>query len=219
MASIQVKMETTWVSLFIALLIPMVFADTMYSIVPMLKPEGDSRCNSCLEASRKAERALNGMKLLEQFDVLSTQVCHALPAKFEAQCLNKSKMEIARTESSMKELFHQNSLCISTGMCSEQVILQEMEEIFAENKIPPDFEDETDCMFCRRAVRGLLSKLRQPKMRTKIFEALIEYCEESEDNEDQCKKTVHRYGPTVLAKLEKLKSADLCLMMSMCTRE
>lgn len=145
-------------------------------------------------------------------------------------------------------------------------------------------EDERACLACRRAVRELLTKMKQPKMRVRniylisiFFSYLLSFevinkvfflnhwlnLLYSSDKDDrgshrllwriwrwrrpgkliisesssfssflyyffffcefwnpfctlQCKQIVYKYAPTVFAKLEKLKSTDLCFMMGMC---
>ncbi|PKA56062.1 hypothetical protein AXF42_Ash015547 [Apostasia shenzhenica] len=207
-------MKMRMASSIVLTLLTWIVVDARYSIEPLFME--DSACNSCLEASRKAERTLRDQNALQELDVLSSEVCSILPASFESQCLEKSKMRIHHTKVSFQELFHEKNLCNSTGLCIDQPLSQEVEEILVENKMLLELEDDRGCMACRRAVKELLTKMKQPKMKTKIIEALIDYCEESEDNEEQCKKTVYKYGPTVLTKLEKLKPADLCFMMGMC---
>ncbi|XP_020586350.1 uncharacterized protein LOC110028724 [Phalaenopsis equestris] len=211
-------MDLKMASSIVTLLISLIFADARhYSAESMLlMPEGDAKCNSCLEASRKAERALKDMKLFKEFDVLSSEVCHVLPEKLETQCLEQSKIQIRHTEQSLLGFLHEKSLCNITGLCVEQQRLQDEIEIIVENNASMELKDETDCIACRRAVKDLLMKMKQPKMKTKIIEALIDYCEEAEDNEQQCKQTVYKYASTVLNKLERLKSNDLCVMMGMC---
>ncbi|KAL0909391.1 hypothetical protein M5K25_020255 [Dendrobium thyrsiflorum] len=217
-ASLQIKMELKMASAIVFLIASLMFADARYySVEPTLfMHEGDGRCNLCLEASRKAERTLKDMNLLKEFDMLSGEVCHVLPENFETQCLEKSKMQIHHTKLSLQELFHEQSLCNITGLCIDQYRTRDEIEVFVENKLSMELEDERDCIACRRAVKDLLMKMKQPKMKTKIIEALIDYCEEAEDNEEQCKQTVYKYASTVLNKLEKLKSNDLCVMMRMC---
>ncbi|KAG0469982.1 hypothetical protein HPP92_016682 [Vanilla planifolia] len=187
-----------------------------YSSEIMVIPEGDSGCNSCMETSRKAETTLKEISLLKEFDMLSSEVCHFLPGNFETQCLHKSMMQIRHAKLSLQELFREKSLCNSTGLCIDQPKLQDEVDIFVENKMIQEFEDERACIACRRAIRELLMKMKQPKLRRKIIESLIDYCEESEDDEDLCKQIVYKYAPTVLAKLEKLKSNEMCFMMGMC---
>ncbi|KAK8971016.1 hypothetical protein KSP40_PGU014909 [Platanthera guangdongensis] len=199
------------------LLLSLMFADARHNMVPLMHmQEGESTCNSCLEASRKAERTLKQMNLLKEFDMLSSEVCHALPSNFEAQCMEKSKIQTNHTKSSLEEFFDRQSLCCSAGLCVDERMPGDEIEIIVENNKPIEIEDERDCIACRRAVKDLLMKMRQPKMKTKIIGALIEYCEEAEDNEDHCKRTVYKYASTVLNKLERLKPTDICVMMGMC---
>lgn len=212
----MVKMELKVASSILILLVSMMLADARYNIEPMLMHEGDSTCKLCLEASRKAERAVKEMNLLKEFDMLSSEVCHVLPSSFETQCMEKSKTQIHQTKLSLEEFLNEKSLCNSTGVCIDQGKPQDEIEIIVENKEPIESEDERACIACRRAVKDLLLKMKQPKMKTKIIEALIDYCEEAEDNEEQCKQTVYKYASTVLNKLEKLKPTDMCLMMGMC---
>ncbi|XP_020680945.1 uncharacterized protein LOC110098445 [Dendrobium catenatum] len=209
-------MEMKMASSIVILIVSLVFAEASYSKKPQLNPEGDSVCNSCLEASRKAKGALRDMELFKEFDMLSYEVCHVLPENYEIQCLEKTKKQIHHTTLSLQELFHEKNLCNNRGLCTDQLIMQEEIKITGENKKPLKLQDERGCIACRRAVRELLMKMNQPKMKTKIIEALIDYCEEAEDNEEQCKRTVKKYIPTVLTKLEKLKPTDMCLMMGMC---
>ncbi|XP_020595408.1 uncharacterized protein LOC110035518 isoform X2 [Phalaenopsis equestris] len=214
-AALQVRMEVKMASSIVILLVSLMFADARYGKEPELNQEGNSICNSCLEASRMAERALKEWEPFKELDKLSGNICSVLPVNFELQCLEKTKKQIHHTKLSFQELFHEKSLCNSRDLCADHQILQEI-KIAGENKSPPELEDERDCIACRRAVRELVMKMNQPKMKTKIIEALIDYCEETEDNEDQCKRRVKKYVPTVLIKLEKLKPTDICLMMGMC---
>ncbi|KAG0471525.1 hypothetical protein HPP92_016071 [Vanilla planifolia] len=210
----EVRLETKMASLILILLASLVFADASINFHHAMA--GDSGCNSCMETSRKAETTLKEISLLKEFDMLSSEVCHFLPGNFETQCLHKSMMQIRHAKLSLQELFREKSLCNSTGLCIDQPKLQDEVENFVENKIIQEFEDERACIACRRAIRELLMKMKQPKLRRKIIESLIDYCEESEDDEDLCKQIVYKYAPTVLAKLEKLKSNEMCFMMGMC---
>ncbi|KAK8921346.1 hypothetical protein KSP39_PZI020448 [Platanthera zijinensis] len=100
------------------LLVSLMFADARQNMVPLMHmQEGEFTCNSCLEASRKAERTLKQMNLLKEFDMLSSEVCHALPSNFEAQCMEKSRIQINHTNHHWKNSLTK-SLCGSTDCAS-----------------------------------------------------------------------------------------------------
>ncbi|ONK76711.1 uncharacterized protein A4U43_C03F31330 [Asparagus officinalis] len=80
-------------------------------------------------------------------------------------------------------------------------------------------DNEKVCSVCKKAVRELISRLKQPKMRSKIVEALLDYCEEADEDEDECKRMIYRYGPVILHKLEKFKASEMCSMIGMCEEE
>lgn len=151
--SFQVGMETKMASLTLILLASLVYADARYSKEPVLLPEAanssskyehtdDTRCNSCLEASRKAERALKEMNLLKQFDVLSTEVCHFLPGNFETQVrpweLHCSEYH-AITSLQLTSLFEQQ--CCFCYQCLHKSMMQirhakfSLQELFGEKSL------------------------------------------------------------------------------------
>ncbi|KAJ0980827.1 hypothetical protein J5N97_009082 [Dioscorea zingiberensis] len=176
----------------------------------------DVTCNSCLEASRKADKALNNKNMFKEVNLLSNQVCQSLPFDLKIECLKKSRDQIHRTRIQLQEYFHEKSLCNSTGLCHHQSKVPENNEILGKSL---SYMKEKPCTGCRRAVRDIVWRLKDPRMKSKLTSALLDYCEEADEHEDQCKQAVYRYGSIILNKLERLKPYDLCLMMGFCDEE
>ncbi|KAJ0980826.1 hypothetical protein J5N97_009081 [Dioscorea zingiberensis] len=168
------------------------------------------QCGSCLEASRSAEKTLNNLKMFEEVSMLSKKVCQALPVDLEIKCLKKSEDYIQYTQSMFQELFHEESLCNSTRLCSN------------ENRVPSNgfLTDKESgggsCSKCSKTVGKLISDLKDPRMKTKVTNAMLNFCEEKDENHQKCDETVYQYGAVVLDKLEHAKSKDLCKALSIC---
>ncbi|XP_008805973.2 uncharacterized protein LOC103718784 [Phoenix dactylifera] len=120
-----------------------------------------------------------------------------------------------QTRLSLQDLYNEESLCNNTGLCLDEHMLQNDKSLIFLNKFSPETDEKT-CLACRRAVKDLVIQLKTPKMRMKIMEILIEYCEEADENEEQCKQMVYKYVPLILSKLNKLKTNDLCRLMNLC---
>nr|XP_010936415.1 uncharacterized protein LOC105056050 [Elaeis guineensis] len=191
------------------------FMDQGNKLSSMEGQSPNSICNSCLEASRKAEKALSDPNLFGYADLLSSEVCHILPSDLKSKCLQKSEAYMHRTRLSLQDLFNEESLCNSTGLCLDESMLQTDNSLIFLNKFSPETDEKT-CLACRKAVKDLFIQLKMPKMRMKIMETLIEYCEEADENEEQCKQMVYKYVPLILSKLDKLKTNDLCRLMNLC---
>ncbi|KAJ0970533.1 hypothetical protein J5N97_018492 [Dioscorea zingiberensis] len=168
----------------------------------------DSICHSCLEVSRKAGKTLSDPKMFQGIGTLSNEVCHVLSFELQAKCLEVSNAYIHHSRLFLQELFHEKNLCNSTGICAEKSAYSNMN--------PMKLTDSRNCLQCRSSVKQILSKLKLYNMRMKIMEALLEYCEEAEDNEEQCKQAVYKYVPSVLTKLENMKPSDMCRMVGFC---
>ncbi|XP_039126737.1 uncharacterized protein LOC120262892 [Dioscorea cayenensis subsp. rotundata] len=190
--------------------------DARFDLLPM---DADIECGSCLEASRKVGKALNNLKMFEQVSLLSIQACEALPVDLEIECLKTTGDYIQRTRLLLKDFFHEESLCNGTGVCINETGVPASNGIFIEGVNERTPLEEKTCSACRRTVKDVIWKLRDPRMKTKLTKVLIDYCEESEEREDQCKQTIYRYGSIVLNKLERLKPYDLCLMLGFCDEE
>ncbi|XP_072952160.1 uncharacterized protein [Typha angustifolia] len=83
------------------------------------------------------------------------------------------------------------------------------------NELSPEVEERA-CLDCREAVKDIISEVRTPKMRMKILKIILPYCEEIDDNEDQCKRKVHRFIAPLLSNLDKLKANDICRLAGLC---
>ncbi|XP_073003880.1 uncharacterized protein [Typha latifolia] len=169
-------------------------------------------CVSCLETSRKAEKILSDAKLFEEANRLSVEVCHVLPADLEAKCLEASEIYVNHTRLFFKELFHEDSLCKKTELCTDNTLTEES-KMFQ----PP--LDLRGCGPCHRAIKDLKKKMKQPKMKAKLIDVLIDYCEEIEKDEQVCKTAITKYAPKVLAKLDSIKAKSLCQMIGICDSE
>ncbi|KAH7687622.1 saposin protein [Dioscorea alata] len=172
----------------------------------------DSFCHSCLEVSRKAAKTLSDPKMFRGIGTLSNEMCHVLPSELQTQCLEVANTYIHHSRLFLRELFHEKHLCNSTGICAQKS--SSSDEDFVMN--PTKLTDSKNCLTCRNSVKEILSRLKIPNMRMKIMEALIEYCEEVDDNEAQCKQAVYSYAPSVISKLENLKPNDMCRMVGLC---
>ncbi|KAG1368729.1 proactivator polypeptide-like 1 [Cocos nucifera] len=198
----------------VVLFVMLAYVDARLEVEPKFMEQGsklssmegrspNSICNSCLEASRKAEKTLGDPNLFGYVDILASEVCHILPSDLKAKCLQKSEAYMDQTKLSLQDLFHEESLCNNTGLCLDEFML------------PTDTEEKT-CLACRKAVKNLFIQLKTPKMRMKIMEALIRNCEEADEDEEQCKQLVYMYVPLILSKLDKLRTSDLCRLMNLC---
>ncbi|KAG1347665.1 putative proactivator polypeptide-like 1 [Cocos nucifera] len=197
---IEYMMEIGMLSSFLVLLVMLSHVDARLGIEPKFMDQGNklssmegqspnSICNSCLEASRKAEKALSDPNLFGYADLLSSEVCHILPSELKSKCLQKSEAYMHQTRLFLQDLFNEESLCNSTGLCLDESMLQTDNSLNLLNKFSPEM---------------------------KIMETLIEYCEEADENEEQCKQMVYKYVPLILSKLDKLKTNDLCRLMNLC---
>ncbi|KAM0935577.1 putative saposin B type, region 2 [Dioscorea sansibarensis] len=172
----------------------------------------DSFCRSCLEVSSKAAKTLSDPKMFQGIGTLSNEVCHVLPPELQAQCSEVSNAYIHHSRLFLQELFHEKNLCNSTGICGQKSSFSDKDLVMN----PIKLTDSKNCLTCRNSVKEILSRLKLPNMRMKIMEALIEYCEEVDENEAQCKRAVYSYAPLVLSKLENLKPNDMCRMVGLC---
>lgn len=229
---IEVKVKTLLLmgmgnlSCLLVLLISLVNVDARYKDEPVPMNEGDkfpfvdnlppeSICESCLEPSKKAEETSRDPKLFEILGMVSTEVCHILPSDVKAKCLETSDAYVHRSRLLVDGIFNEETLCNRTGLClwkSMFSVINGLASVTDEEEIT----DENTCTACRRSVRDIFVQLNRPKMRMRVMESLIEYCEEVEDNEQYCKQKVYKYAPLLLSKLEKLKTSDFCRMMGFC---
>ncbi|XP_010941668.1 uncharacterized protein [Elaeis guineensis] len=203
----MVRMETRMAWCFVILFISLINVDARHKVESMSVNEG------------KAAKISSTMKLLEEIGILSSEVCHILPADLEAKCLETSRTYLHQTNLLFQGPSHEESHCNNTELCTDEDKSLIGIDIFMEEKILVKMLDERGCVACRRFAKELMTKLKQPKAKTKMMEVLIEYCEEVEEDEQLCKEIVYKYAPRVLSKLEKTKPSDLCRRMSMCVEE
>ncbi|XP_038989655.1 uncharacterized protein LOC103699836 [Phoenix dactylifera] len=111
---------------------------------------------------------------------------------------------------SLQDLFHEENLCNSTGLCLDESLLCRI----SLNKFSSETEENT-CLACRKSVKNIFIQLKAPKLRMKIMETLIENCKEADENEEQCKQIVCMYVPLILSKLDKQKPSDRCRLMNL----
>ncbi|KAI0497944.1 hypothetical protein KFK09_021183 [Dendrobium nobile] len=150
------------------------------------------------------EKSSAHLSLFEEIGMLSQEACHILPSELKAKCLETSEAYVQRTTMALKGLLDEEILCNRTGLCFMKSV----------RKIP--VSDERTCTTCRRSIRDLFYQLKQSKIRMRVMDALLEYCEEIEDQEEHCKETVYKYAPLVLGQLEKLKTSDVCRIIGFC---
>jgi len=219
-------MEMGMLPCIVILLLSFALVDAKYKAEPVSMDEGDkfpymdnlpeeSICDSCLKPSKRAEEISRELKLFEKLGMISTEVCHILPSDFKDKCLETSDAYVHRNKLLVNGVFNEETLCNSTGLC----LLKSMFSVINGLASVTDEEEVTDentCTACRRSVKEIFAQLNKPKMRMRVMESLIEYCEEVEDNEKECKRKVYKYAPLALSKLEKLKTSDFCRMMGFC---
>lgn len=206
-------MEIRTVLSAIILLVSLVIMEPVFADERVSSP-----CDNCLMVSRKAEAALNSQILFAEARKLSKEACHVFPAIFQYECLKKSGDYMHEARHILQEFFDEGNLCNGTGLCAKSELA--MDNCLGLNdQFTHDLFDERGCITCRKAVRSLFTRLKNPKMRSKIVEFLLDYCEDAEEDEDQCKQKMHQYGPLMLRKFEKLKPSKFCSMLGMCGEE
>ncbi|XP_008798220.2 uncharacterized protein LOC103713171 [Phoenix dactylifera] len=204
------RMDTRMTWCFMILFISLTDVDARHKVESMTVNE---------ETLGKAAKISSTMKLFEEIGILSSEVCHILPDDLEAKCLETSRTFLHQTNLMFQGPFHEESHCNNSELCIDEDRSLIGIDIFTEEKILMKMLEEKGCVACRRFVKELMTKLKQPKARTRMEEVLIEYCEEVEENEQLCKETVYKYAPRVLSKLEKTKPSDLCRKMGICNEE
>ncbi|XP_020574017.1 uncharacterized protein LOC110020306 [Phalaenopsis equestris] len=137
--------------------------------------------------------------LFEEIGMLSMEACKILPSELKSKCLDTSEAYVHRTTLALRGQVDEEILCNRTGLCFMKSVT-----------------DERTCATCRRSVRDLFYQLKQSRIRMRVMDALLEYCEEIEDQEEQCKETVYKFAPLVLGQLEKLKTSDVCRIIGFC---
>ncbi|XP_077253413.1 uncharacterized protein LOC143892576 [Tasmannia lanceolata] len=175
-------------------------------------------CYSCLDVSRKVEQILTDPKVLEKFVMLSADVCNLLPSDIQVKCIQMSEMYIHQAVLFLQEYFSEESLCNSTGLCSENAKVLLMSSNGTEKQISANkISDERTCKTCRDAIDELRNDLDNPEKQIKVIRFLLKACENAKNHVRECKKLVFEYGPLVLANLDKyLSSNDLCHMLHIC---
>ncbi|ONK65567.1 uncharacterized protein A4U43_C07F38420 [Asparagus officinalis] len=209
-------MEMRMLSCFAILLVLLAHVDARNKVEPI---PTDEACETCLEPSRHAKETLRDTKLFEKLGMISTEVCDILPSDFKPKCLETSEAYVHRTRLLVTGIFSEKTLCNSTGLCLLKSMFTVINGLASVNDNPEEEDgvaDESTCAACRRSVKDIFAQLNKPKMRVRVMESLIEYCEEVEDSEKTCKQKVYKYAPMVLSKLEKLKTTEFCRMMGFC---
>ncbi|KAG9438958.1 hypothetical protein H6P81_019123 [Aristolochia fimbriata] len=170
-------------------------------------------CLSCLQVSREVEKVLTDPTLLEKAGTVSADICNLMPSSYQVKCMEMSEMYVRQAILFLQGYFSEENLCNSTGLCPEAASsllhLSTVEEI----KVP----DERSCSTCRNAVAQLQQDLDDPELKIKVIRALLKACENTGDHAKECKKIVFKYGPLILANLDKyLTDTDLCYTLHLC---
>ncbi|XP_043701816.1 prosaposin-like [Telopea speciosissima] len=204
-------------------------------------------CLSCLEVSRKTVKAISDPLLPEKVSAFVNDACQILPSDMRVKCVEMLEMNINQAIVFLKDYFSEEKLCNSTGLCptnantfsllifgkdlrlsldrdllskpamntrllpKEQIassMLQKFTNKISENK---------SCAACHAAIEDIRNDLEDPKMKIKVIRILLKACENVENNIKECKRMVLKYGPLILANLEKyLSNNDLCSMAHIC---
>ncbi|KAM0948680.1 putative saposin B type domain-containing protein [Dioscorea sansibarensis] len=173
--------------------------------VEIMSMSADSGCGSCLEFARNAEKEFKNLKLFEEVVALSKQVCQALPNDLEIKCLKKSRDYIQYARVLFQEFFHEKSLCNSTRLCDD------------ENGGSED--EDKSCSKCKKYARIVISEIQNPRTKTKVTNAMLNFCEEKGEDREKCDEAIYQYGAAVLDKLEKAKANNLCSALQFCKSE
>ncbi|XP_039127880.1 uncharacterized protein LOC120263965 [Dioscorea cayenensis subsp. rotundata] len=206
----MMNMKMMW-SFGIILTLLLLHVDARFDFMSITR---GTRCNSCLEASRKADKALKNKDMFNDVNVLSNQVCQSLPSDLQSKCLRKSSDQIEQSRVQMQEIFHEQNLCNKTGLCFDEVTDVIDNKNSSENTNCVNRADE--CSDCTYAIENFIYQLADPKVKNKVTDAALDYCDESEGNRKRCKQAVYRYGRIVLHKLEQVKAKDLCMVLNLC---
>ncbi|KAG1365124.1 putative proactivator polypeptide-like 1 [Cocos nucifera] len=110
------------------------------------------------ETLGKAAKISSTMKLLEEIGMVSSEVCHILPADLEAKCLETSRTYLHQTKLLFQGPSHEESHCNNTELCTDEDRSLIGIDIFIEEKI---------LMKCKETVYKyapqVLSKLEKTK--------------------------------------------------------
>ncbi|XP_073006327.1 uncharacterized protein [Typha latifolia] len=123
--------------------------------------------------------------------------------------------EASITENALVHPSDEESLYDDTELNIDESILSSNSRQMLLNELSPEVEERA-CLDCLEAVKDIISEVRTPKMRMKILKIILPYCEDIDDNEDQCKKKVHRFIAPLLSNLDKLKANDICRLAGLC---
>ncbi|RRT74233.1 hypothetical protein B296_00030464 [Ensete ventricosum] len=217
-------MEARTLSIFAILLIILADANAILGVDSLMDQgnmadnmNGKSNpCNSCLEASRHAQKSLYDLILFSDIRSLSSEACHILPSQLKNQCLDKSQAYIDQAQFFIQHLFHEGSLCNNTGLCLDESFSPD--DNILTSLINESTEiGETTCYECSRAISNIIEGAQSTRVKKKMTELLVEQCEEQHRlSEKQCTLTVTKYGSRMMAKLVEIEATDLCHMMSLC---
>ncbi|KAG0500642.1 hypothetical protein HPP92_000714 [Vanilla planifolia] len=179
-----------------------------------------SQTTSSNDVSRKPEDQFSNLMLFEETGTISQEACYILPSDLKVKCLEASDDCVRSTALVIKELVDGGKLLSHTGLCimkPEVKIPMSQNHLENINNLNQErVEEEQGCTACRRSVKDLFYQLNQSKIRVRVMDALLEYCEDTGEREQYCKEVAYKYAPLVLDKLEKLKVYEICRVIGYC---